>query len=129
MLKPGSEAIRLGIFRLKHMRSDQGILQFGDDLVVNGKDLHNPLLAKGVQLPLIGIRMFLNSLNTMKVSCKRTLQFHQVSSSRLDGTPFSEADNVLKISNELVTDGISRLKIFTVPDNMLPMVIKLIWLL
>ena len=41
--------------------------------------------------------------------------------------PFSEADNVLKISNELVVDGISGLKNSTVPDNILPVVIKLLF--
>ena len=42
-------------------------------------------------------------------------------------TTLPEADNVLKISNELVVDGISRLKNSPVPDNILPMVIKLLF--
>ena len=41
--------------------------------------------------------------------------------------PFSEADNILKISNELVADCVGDLKNSSVPDNISPVVIKLLF--
>ena len=41
--------------------------------------------------------------------------------------PFSEADNILKISNELVANCVGDLKNSSVPDNISPVIIKLLF--